>query len=189
MDEQNRRRVGAALHYPQDTAGGIMNVEATTIRQDVDVDVVLRFLRRFTPKTQNLDQLFVVSRDNHLIGAVSLVDLVIANPEVPIAKLTTDVERPILAETSSTEVTAIFEKFDLISAPVIDGFGKLIGAITVDDVVDVLRAENDKKIMSTAGIVEDYDMFGPFLWRLDKDPMVGSKFSYRFFGRLGYRFV
>ena len=162
MDEQNRRRVGAALHYPQDTAGGIMNVEVTTIRQDVDVDVVLRFLRRFTPKTQNLDQLFVVSRNNHLIGAVSLVDLVIANPEVPISKLTTDVERPILAETSATEVTAIFEKFDLISAPVIDGFGKLIGAITVDDVVDVLRAENDKKIMSTAGIVEDYDMFGPF---------------------------
>ena len=163
MDEQNRRRVGAALHYPQDTAGGIMNVEVTTIRQDVDVDVVLRFLRRFTSKTQNLDQLFVVSRDNHLIGAVSLVDLVIANPEVPISKLTTDVERPILAETSATEVTAIFEKFDLISAPVIDGFGKLIGAITVDDVVDVLRAENDKKIMSTAGIVEDYDMFAPFV--------------------------
>ena len=163
MDEQNRRRVGAALHYPQDTAGGIMNVEVTTIRQDVDVDVVLRFLRRFTPKTQNLDQLFVVSRDNHLIGAVSLVDLVIANPEVPISKLTADVERPILAETSATEVTAIFEKFDLISAPVIDGFGKLIGAITVDDVVDVLRAENDKKIMSTAGIVEDYDMFAPFV--------------------------
>ena len=163
MNEQNRRRVGAALHYPQDTAGGIMNVEVTTIRQDVDVDVVLRFLRRFAPKTQNLDQLFVVSRDNHLIGAVSLVDLVIANPEVPISKLTADVERPIVAEMSATEVTAMFEKFDLISAPVIDGVGKLIGAITVDDVVDVLRAENDKKIMSSAGIGEDYDMFAPFI--------------------------
>ncbi len=163
MDEQNRQRVGAALHYPQNTAGGIMTVDVATIKEDVDVDVVFRFLRRFAPKTKNLDQLFVVSKDNHLIGAVSLVDLVIANPEVPISKLTRAVERPILAEMSATEVTTMFEKFDLISAPVIDEVGKLIGAITVDDVVDVLRAENDKKIMSTAGIVEDYDMFAPFI--------------------------
>ena len=110
MDEQNRRRVGAALHYPQDTAGGIMNVEVTTIRQDVDVDVVLRFLRRFAPKAQNLDQLFVVSRDNCLMGTVSLVDLVIADPEVPISDLMVDAERPILAKMSAIEVTAIFEK-------------------------------------------------------------------------------
>lgn len=163
MNEQNRQRVGAALYYPQDTAGGIMNVEVTTIRQDVDVDVVLRFLRRFAPKAQNLDQLFVVSRDNCLVGAVSLVDLVIADPEVPISDLMVDAERPILAKMSALEVTAIFEKFDLISAPVIDESKKLIGAITVDDVVDVLRAESDKKIMSTAGIVKDYDMFAPFL--------------------------
>ena len=163
MNEQNRQRVAAALTYPQDTAGGLMNVEVATIRQDVEVDVVLRFLRRYGPISENLNQLFVIDRNNHLLGSVSLTNLVIADPDVSVNALMTDVKRPISANLSATEVTVLFERFDLISAPVVDESNRLIGFITVDDVVDVLREETDRKIMSSAGIVEDYDMFAPIL--------------------------
>ena len=140
-----------------------MNVEVATIRQDVEVDVVLRFLRRYGPISENLNQLFVIDRNNHLLGSVSLTNLVIADPDVSVNALMTDVKRPISANLSATEVTVLFERFDLISAPVLDESNKLIGFITVDDVVDVLREETDRKIMSSAGIVEDYDMFAPIL--------------------------
>jgi len=163
MNKQNRQRVGTALTYPQDSAGGLMNVEVTTIRQDVDVDVVLRFLRRYGPLSKNLDQLFVVDRENHLLGAVALTSLVVADPDISISDLMYKVDRPILANLSATEVTLLFERFDLISAPVLDEEKKLIGSITIDDVVDVLREQSDKKIMSSAGIREDYDMFAPIL--------------------------
>ena len=159
MTEQNRSRVAEALIYPPDSAGGIMSVDLVTIRGDVDVDVILRFIRRYAPIPDKLNQLFVVDRENVLLGTVTLNALVIADPEISVANLMNNIDTPIGVETSISEVVMLFEKYDLISAPVVDAGNKLIGFISVDDVVDVLREETDRTIMSSAGISDDYDMF------------------------------
>ena len=161
MDAQNRNRVAESLHYPPDTAGGLMNVDVLTVRPDVEVDVVLRLLRRFGPVPENQNQLFVVDRSNKLLGSVMLLNLLMAEPEILIGDLMQKVGTPINALTEAREVTLIFERYDLIEAPVINEENKFLGFISVDDVVDVLIEETDRSLLSSAGLATDYDMFAP----------------------------
>ncbi len=161
MDAQNRNRVAESLHYPPDTAGGLMNVDVLTVRPDVEVDVVLRLLRRFGPIPENQNQLFVVDRSNKLLGSVMLLNLLMAEPEILIGDLMQKVSTPINALTEAREVTLIFERYDLIEAPVINEENKFLGFISVDDVVDVLIEETDRSLLSSAGLATDYDMFAP----------------------------
>ena len=161
MDAQNRNRVAESLHYPPDTAGGLMNVDVLTVRPDVEVDVVLRLLRRFGPIPENQNQLFVVDRSNKLLGSVMLLNLLMAEPEILIGDLMQKVGTPINALTEAREVTLIFERYDLIEAPVINEENKFLGFISVDDVVDVLIEETDRSLLSSAGLATDYDMFAP----------------------------
>ncbi len=163
MDAQNRNRVAESLHYPQDTAGGLMNVDVLTVRPDVEVDVVLRLLRRFGPVPENQNQLFVVDRSNKLMGSVMLLNLLMAEPEIRIENIMQKVDIPINALTDAREVTLIFERYDLIEAPVIDEENKFLGFISVDDVVDVLMEETDRSRLSSAGLATDYDMFAPII--------------------------
>ena len=163
MDTQNRNRVAESLHYPQDTAGGLMNVDVLTVRPDVEVDVVLRLLRRFGPVPENQNQLFVVDRSNKLMGSVMLLNLLMAEPEIRIENIMQKVDIPINALTDAREVTLIFERYDLIEAPVIDEENKFLGFISVDDVVDVLMEETDRSRLSSAGLATDYDMFAPII--------------------------
>ena len=163
MDAQNRERVAESLNYPPDTAGGLMNVDVLTVRADVEVDVVLRFLRRFGPIPENQNQLFVVDRSDKLLGSVLLLDLLMAEPEVFISEIMQKVNTPINALTNDREVTLIFERYDLIEAPVVTEEHKFLGFISVDDVVDVLREETDRSLLSSAGLATDYDMFAPIL--------------------------
>ena len=144
MDAQNRNRVAESLHYPSDTAGGLMNVDVLTVRPDVEVDVVLRLLRRFGPVPENQNQLFVVDRSNKLVGSVMLLNLLMAEPEIRIGDLMQKVGIPINAFTDAREVTLIFERYDLIEAPVINEDNKFLGFISVDDVVDVIMEETDR---------------------------------------------
>ena len=163
MDAQNRNRVAESLHYPSDTAGGLMNVDVLTVRPDVEVDVVLRLLRRFGPVPENQNQLFVVDRSNKLVGSVMLLNLLMAEPEIRIGDLMQKVDIPINAFTDVREVTLIFERYDLIEAPVINEDNKFLGFISVDDVVDVIMEETDRSRLSSAGLATDYDMFAPII--------------------------
>lgn len=163
MDEQNRQRVAAVLTYPADTAGGLMNVDVITVRSDVDVDVVLRYLRLLGELPDNLDQLFVVDRDNHYLGELPVSSLLIARPDSRIEDIMSDDDPAIPADSDVHAVALLFEQRDLISAPVIDNEGCLVGRITIDDVVDVMREERDRSMLSAAGLDEEYDIFAPLL--------------------------
>jgi len=163
LDSQDRRRVEAILHYPEDTAGGLMNTDTITVRPDVTVDVVLRYLRRRGNIPQITDSLIVVTRNNKFLGTVPLTYLLTRDLEATIGELLSQDVEPIPAGMPNTEVAALFEYRDLVSAPVVDEQGYLLGRITVDDVVDVIRESAEQDILSRAGLNEEHDMFAPVL--------------------------
>ena len=163
LDAHKRERLESVLAYSEDTAGGLMNIDQVTIRADVSLDVVLRYLRMRGELPNHTDQLFVTDRHDHYLGALFLRDLLINDPEARVADLMrTDVDA-MHAYMSDTEVARAFENLDLVSAPVVDEEHKLIGRITIDDVVDVIRDEGDHSIMGQAGLSEEVDMFSPVL--------------------------
>ncbi|MDG1750739.1 MAG: CBS domain-containing protein, partial [Thalassotalea sp.] len=127
MDSQDRSRVETALSFDEDTAGGIMNTDTITIRPDVTVDVVLRYLRLKGELPEATDSFYVVDRKDHFIGAVSLSTIVTAKPEVVISKLINDEITALNADMPENEVAQLFERYDWFSAPVIDGKGRLLG--------------------------------------------------------------
>ena len=164
LDEQDRLRVQSVLAYEEDTAGGLMNTDVLTVRADVALEVVLRLLRRRGEIPEKTNRLYVVDRDNRFLGVVRLADLLIHDPHTPVRELMDDEDEPtITADTSSHEVAQIFEQRDLISAPVVDANGHLLGRITFDDVMDVIRDEGDTALLNMAGLDEDEDIFGPVL--------------------------
>lgn len=163
MDQQNRERVEEVLSYPEDTAGGLMNTDTVTIRPDINVETVLRYLRRHKDIPDMTDTLFVVSRKDSYIGVLPLTRLLTADPEVLVREIMqTDVE-PIPADMPDESVARLFEQLDLISAPVVNDEGRLLGRITIDDVVDVIREDADHSLMSMAGLDDDEDTFAPIM--------------------------
>jgi len=163
MDKQNRKRVEDALSYPEDTAGGLMNTDTVTIRPDVSVDTALRYIRRHKEIPEMTDSLIVVSRKDSYIGILPLTKLLVSDPNITVREImVTDIE-PIPADMPDSEVAVLFEQHDLISAPVIDEEGHLLGRITIDDVVDVIREDADHSLMSMAGLDEDEDTFAPVM--------------------------
>lgn len=164
MDSQNRQRLTAILDYPEDSAGGLMNVDTVAVRADVDVDVVLRYLRLLGENVpQRTDSLIVVDRQNIYLGLLPLASLLTAQPETVIGALMNLDADAIRAQTSANDVVTIFEQRDLLSAAVVDDEGQLLGRITIDDVVDVLREQNAHAVMSAAGLDENDDLFAPVL--------------------------
>ena len=163
LDAHKREKLEAVLSYSEDTAGGLMNIDQVTIRADVSLDVVLRYLRIRGELPDHTDQLFVTDRHDHYLGALYLRDLLTNDPEVEVSTIMrTDIDA-MHAHMSDTEVAREFEYFDLVSAPIVDEEHKLIGRITIDDVVDVIRDEGDHSIMGMAGLSEEEDMFSPVL--------------------------
>lgn len=161
MDHQDRARLETVMHYPDDTAGGLMNTDTITIRARLTLDVVLRYLRRHDEIPAMTDNLIVVNRRDKFIGLLPLRTLLVSDPATSVREMMiTDVE-PIDVDTPDTEVTRLFERNDWVSAPVVDGEGKLLGRITIDDVVDVIREDADHNLMSMAGLDEDEDTFAP----------------------------
>lgn len=163
MDSQDRGRVEQALSYEEDTAGGIMNTDTITIRADVTVDVVLRYLRLKGELPESTDSFYVVDRQDHFIGSVALAKLVTAKPEVGISTLIDADVQAVNAKLPETEVAQLFERYDWFSAPVIDDDGRLLGRITVDDIVDIIREEAEHSMMSMAGLDDEADTFAPIL--------------------------
>lgn len=163
MDKQNRHRLETLLSYPEDTAGGLMNTDTTTIRPDISVETALRYIRRHTEIPEMTDSLIVVSRKDSYIGLLPLTRLLVSDPSITIREIMNTDIKPMNANMPDAEVATIFEADDLISAPVIDDNGKLLGRITIDDVVDVIREDADHSLMSMAGLDEDEDTFAPVL--------------------------
>ena len=163
LDANKREKLESVLSYSEDTAGGLMNIDQVTVRADVSLDVVLRYLRIRGELPDHTDQLFVTDRHDHYIGTLYLRDLLTNDPEAEVKSIMrTDVDA-MHVHMSDNEVAREFEKYDLVSAAIIDEGHRLIGRITVDDVVDVIRDEGDHSIMGMAGLSEEEDMFSPVL--------------------------
>jgi len=161
MDEQDRARLEQVMVYDEDTAGGLTNTDAITIRADVTLDVVLRFLRRHEEIPEMTDSLIVVSRDDRFVGLLPLRTLLVSDPGSSVRELMITSRKPIPVGMPDAEVARLFERNDWVSAPVVDENGILVGRITIDDVVDVIREGGDHSLMSLAGLDEDDDTFAP----------------------------
>ena len=163
MDSQDRQRVEDVLSYDEDSAGGLMNTDVVTVRPDITVDVVLRYLRRYRELPPMTDNLWVVSRRDEFIGQVPISKILISDPNTTIREIMQTEVEPLIVSTHEDEVAQRFERLDLVSAPVVNESGKLLGRITIDDVVDVIRASADHSLMSQAGLDEDEDIFAPLV--------------------------
>ncbi len=161
MDAQNRARIASLLSYPEDSAGGLMNTDVVSVRADVSLDVVLRYLRQRGALPAHTDSLMVVDRDNRYLGLLSLAAVLTCKAERTVGEVMTG-GAGIRADLSAHEVARLFEQRDFISAAVVDEDEKLLGRITVDDVVDVIQSEAEHTVMSMAGLADE-DMFAPVL--------------------------
>jgi len=163
MDKQDRQRLETVLHYPEDTAGGLMNVDVVTIRADVTLDVVMRYLRMRGELPHNTDKLFVVDRNDCYRGALEITQVLTNEPEQIVAAVMDREIRGIPATQPDVEVAKQFENHDLVSAAVVSEDNQLLGRITIDDVVDVIREDADHSLLSMAGLDEEDDTFAPVM--------------------------
>ncbi|HIA09417.1 MAG TPA: magnesium transporter [Chromatiaceae bacterium] len=163
MGQQDRGRLESVLSYDEDSAGGLMNIDTITVRTDVTLDVVLRYLRLRGDIPEQTDSLIVVSRNDQYLGVLPLSLLLTTDPSQTVAQTMTSELDPIRADMPATKVANLFEHRDLISAPVVSDDNRLLGRITIDDVVDVIRDEGEHSLMSMAGLDQEDDMFAPIL--------------------------
>lgn len=161
LDRQERQRLDTVLSYPEDTAGGLMNVDAITVREEITLDVVLRYLRRRGEIPEHTNELYVVNRDGFLVGSLLVVKLLITDTAQRVHDVMQAEPRKFHVMTPAREVAAAFERYNLVTAPVTDENDYLLGRITVDDVVDVIRDEADHSVMAPAGLSEEEDLFAP----------------------------
>lgn len=161
MDKQDQARAKRVMAYEEETAGALMNTDTITVRPDVSVDVILRYLRLKESLPETTDYLYVVDKQDRFIGEVSLAALLTSTTSKLISEvMETDFE-VIPATMHDSEVASLFERYNWISAPVIDENGLLLGRITIDDVVDVIREDAEHSMMSMAGLDDEEDTFAP----------------------------
>jgi len=163
MDQQNRIRVEHLLSYPEDTAGGLMDTDTISVRASVTLDVVLRYIRRHPELPPMTDNIFVVNSKDEYIGVLPISKLLVSDPNMTVREMMITEVEPIVVWLPEKEVVSIFERYDLVSAAVVDEDGRLLGRITIDDVVDVIIDEADHSILASVGLTEDDDFFAPIL--------------------------
>ncbi|MBL8444323.1 MAG: magnesium transporter [Zoogloeaceae bacterium] len=160
LDSEAREQLRAAMSYPEDTVGARMEFDMVTVREDVSLEVVLRYLRRFDKLPDHTDKLFVVDREDHLKGLLTLESLLTNDPEDEVAEvMRTETVISFEPDDDADEAAQAFERYDLVSAPVIDKEGRVVGRLTVTDVVDYIREESEQEILSKAGLKEEEDIF------------------------------
>ena len=159
LGAQQRERVQAALSYPDDQVGALMDFEMVTIREDITLETVLRYLRRFDELPEPTDKLFVINQDNLLTGVLPLHWLLINSPEKKVSEVMAPDVNTFHPTDDAYETAQAFERYDLVTAPVVDGSGHLIGRITIDAMVDVLREESESEALSRGGLREEEDIF------------------------------
>ena len=162
LDHEAREHVRAAMSYPEDTVGALMDFDMVTVREDVSLEVVLRYLRRFDALPDHTDKLFVIDREERLRGILTLESLLINDPERRVSEVMKSKSLVTFQpEDDADEAAAAFERYDLISVPVIDNERRVIARVTVADMVDRIREESEAEILNQAGLREEEDIFAP----------------------------
>ncbi len=167
MDTQKREQYNLVKEYPDDTAGGLMDIDAIAIRSDMTIQMTIEHLRilrnNFQTSPEHLDRIYIVSQNNQYLGSVSLKDLICSSPDSFITEIMDSKKRPLLVTMPAKAVAKTFEERDLLSAPVVDQNNILLGRITIDDVVDVIKERNEELLMRPAGLSAKTDVFSPVL--------------------------
>ena len=163
MGQQDRHRVETVLSYDEDTAGGLMNTDTITVRRSHTVELVLRYLRRHESIPEMTDNILVVNRDDELLGILPLREVLVSDPNTLVREVMREDIEAIPVDMEATQIAQLFEQHDWVSAPVIDNNQKLLGRITIDDVVDVIRDSAEHSLMSMAGLDEEDDTFAPII--------------------------
>lgn len=163
MDAQDRHRAEQALSYGEETAGFIMNTDTITLRPDVTIDVILRYLRLRGELPENTDTFYVVNRSDVLIGSVPVTRLLTSLSEMTVAEIMDEEPEVITVSTPDDQVAMLFERYNWLSAPVVDENHLLVGRITIDDVVDIIREDAEHSMMSMAGLDDEEDTFAPVM--------------------------
>ena len=167
LSEAERLQLKAALSYPEDTVGALMDFEMVTVREDVSLDVVLRYLRRLEKLPPNTDKLFVVDRREMLKGVLSVSDLIVAAPETKVCDvMSTDVVS-FNPDQDAESAAHAFERYDLVSAPVVDGYNRIVGRMTITDIVDYIREDAEQESLGKVGL-RDEDLFSS-VWKSAKN--------------------
>ena len=164
LDAQQRERVRSALSYEEDQVGALMDFEMVTIREDVSLEVVLRYLRRLKELPGHTDKLFVVDYDGVLKGVLPIKRLLVNDPEKQVAEVMANDPVTFHPDEDAYEAAQAFERYDLVSTPVVDKSGKLIGRLTIDEMVDLIREESENEVLSMAGLREEEDIFAS-VWK------------------------
>lgn len=159
LSVEEREQLRAAMSYPEGSVGSIMDFELVTVRDDVSLEVVLRYLRRFDELPDHTDQLFVIDRDERLKGVLPLNVLLVNDPEVEVGAVMQTECVELQPDDFAEEAAKAFERYDLVSAPVVDPDHKLVGRITVNTVVDFIREEAESEQLANAGLREEEDIF------------------------------
>ena len=155
MSQVDRKRIEMGLTFPENTAGGLLNTDVISVRPNNSIEEVIIYLRDQGKLPENTDKIFVVNDDNEYLGELSISEIITSNPLMIVREIMETEILPINVSLDDKEVATLFERNDLISSSVIDGEGKLIGRITIDDVVDVIREDADQNFLGMAGVAED----------------------------------
>lgn len=164
LDAQQRERVRSALSYEEDQVGALMDFEMVTIRDDVALEVVLRYLRRLKELPDHTDKLFVVDNDSILKGVLPIKRLLVNDPEKLVVEVMAKEAVAFHPDGDAYDAAQAFERYNLVSAPVVDKSGRLIGRLTIDEMVDLIREESESEVLNMAGLREDEDVFAS-VWK------------------------
>ncbi|MEO1956753.1 MAG: magnesium transporter [Methylophilaceae bacterium] len=159
LDTLNRERLQSALSYPEDTVGALMDFDIVTIREDVTVEVGLRYLRRLEELPNHTDKIFVVDRHDKIQGVLPLSNMLVNSLDSTIKTVMASDAVLFHPDDVADEAAKAFERYDLVSAPVVDKQNKLVGRLTVDEVMDYIREESEADKLSMAGLREEEDFF------------------------------
>lgn len=163
MDERKRKQLASMLSYPEESAGGLMNIDHIAVRADVKISSIQRYLRLLEDLPDHTDKLMVVDRNNHYLGVLRLSRLVTSAPDAQVQEVMDEDFEALNVQMSSQEVARKFEDLDMLSVAVVDEHGALLGRITVDDVMDIIREHSERALMNMAGLNDEADMFAPVL--------------------------
>lgn len=164
LDAQQRERMRSVLSYEEDQVGALMDFEMVTIREDVSLEVVLRYLRRLKELPGQTDKLFVVDHEGRLTGVLPLKRLLVNDPERQVGEVMAEDPVTFNPDEDAYDAAQAFERYDLVSAPVVDKSGKLIGRLTIDEMVDLIREESESEVLNMAGLREEEDIFAS-VWK------------------------
>lgn len=164
LDALQRERVRSALSYEEDQVGAIMDFEMVTVREDVALEVVLRYLRRLKELPDQMDKLFVIDHAGFLKGVLPVRRLLVNDPEKKVAEVMADDPVTFHPDEEGIDAAEAFERYNLVSAPVINRDGKLVGRLTIDEMVDLIREETEGEVLSRAGLREEEDIFAS-VWK------------------------